>query len=188
MGRRDMTTEEGHALYEAVLVFARRAARSEELAHEITQQAFLRLLTTSPRDPKRHPSIEHHMFGIVRSRLSLARRERRRDYEEEAGREQLELADSETWSPQERSLQWTERERKEAVAARQSEALRARLAGHELELSICDLMSKGVARRSDLVARTGRPDPEVAAALQRIRRYARTIVAADGGTDEEVMS
>jgi len=187
MDVREMTVEQRRALYETVLLFASRLTRSEERAEELTQEAFLRLLTTRRWDPKKQPSLERHLFGIVKSLRWAGGKATIRKYEEEAGHEQALLSGGAAPSAETTSIDHAKREREKSIAAQRAGALRAKLAGHDLELSICDLMADDdVAKRSHLAQRLGRSAGEVDKALRRIRRYMNSIVAADGGEDEEV--
>ena len=67
---RKLTRDQRRELYDAVLLMAIRLARSRAIAEDLTQQAFLRLDTTRPWDGSRSPSIEQHMFGVLKSLLS----------------------------------------------------------------------------------------------------------------------
>jgi DNA-directed RNA polymerase specialized sigma24 family protein len=74
----------------------------------------------------------------------------------------------------------------QGIATRRVAALRARLAGQELEPSVCDLLAEEGAEKMKAVqmaARLGRPVGEVYEALSRVRRYMGTIVAIE--RDEE---
>ena len=183
----EMTSEARRVLYVAVLAFAYRiTGKSEERAYELTQEAFFRLMTTRLWDPNTQPSLERHMFGIVKSLLSAEHKSKRAEHDEKAGREHALLAGGPTASAETMSLDRARRQRAQETAAQHIAALRAKLAGHDLELSICELMADDVTKPADLVKRLNRTRAEVDAALRRIRRFMNSILAAERGEDEEV--
>jgi DNA-directed RNA polymerase specialized sigma24 family protein len=183
---RDWNKEERRRLYELVLATAYRITKSREKADEITQESFLRLMTTRTWDEGKQPSLERHMLGIVKSLVSHERASKRRDYESRGATELAVISVGAAPSPQERLLDRAARDGEEAVAARRVEALRTKLGSRELELAICDLVAEGVKKPADLAPRLERPVGEVNDALERIRRYMKSIVAAERGIDEEV--
>lgn len=183
MDPRQMTKEEVRSLYRAVLLFANQVTGNDLLGQELAQEAFERLLTTSPWDESKKAPLAVHLFGIVKSRLSLLRKSKRRFFEEQAGREERLLSEGAS-SPEDGVLQReAQKEAKEDV-----QKLRTKLGPHDLETRILDLMTEGITKRAHLVERTGLPDAKVAAALARIRRYARDIAAAQSGRKDEVTS
>ncbi len=173
-------------LYVAVMNAARRIAGNEADAEDLTHNAFERLATTSPWTPGGKVPPVQHLYGILRSVWSNegAAAARRREYERRAGEEMAALSDAGR-SAEAMILDHADRERADAPAIQRVAKLRARLAGHELDLQILDWMMEGSIKRSDLVARSGRPD-EVKTALARIRRHMDAILAAEGGAHEEV--
>ena len=151
----------------------------------------MRLDTTRPWDKSRLTSLEKHMFGILKSLLSHQRASdaARTKLERETETERAVLSDARR-SPEVISLELARREEEEAIAKRRVAALRASLAGFELDLRILDCMSDGVTKRAHLVSRTGKSLDEVKTALARIRRHMDNILAAEGGeaqrfSDEE---
>jgi DNA-directed RNA polymerase specialized sigma24 family protein len=185
---RHLPDEQRRELRETVLSYALRIATSRDQAEELTQEAFLRSMETRVWDPSKQPSLERHMFGIVKSLLFIERKAKRHENEEKAGREEILIAGGAKPSAETISLDDARRKREVTVAARHVGALRARLVGHELELSICDLMTDGVTKAEALARRTGRSIDEIRAARRRIRRYMVRILAAERGEvqDEEV--
>ncbi len=185
MDLRNLDKEQQRALYVTVFNAARKIARREADVQELTQQALLRLLKTSPSilDEK---ELEQHVYGILRSLRSnaAASTATRREYERRAGEEHAALSDAGR-SPEQIILDDTERHQAEELAKERVAKLRVRLAGLELDLQIVDRMLKGVTKRSDLVARTGRSLAEVKTALARIRRHMDATVAAERGEDED---
>jgi DNA-directed RNA polymerase specialized sigma24 family protein len=186
---RNLDKEQQRDLYVAVLNAARKIARRESDVQELTQQALLRLLKTSPSILDGEEGLQQRIYGILRSlrwnaAVSTATR---REYERRAGEEHALLSDAGR-SPEQIHLDHAEREHAEELAIERVAKLRVRLAGLELDLQIVDRMLEGVMKRSDLVARTGRSPAEVKTALARIRRHIDTIVAAERGEDEEVKS
>ena len=169
MDLRQRTKEQQRELYELVLTAAHRATKSREKAREITQEAFVRVMTTRPWDASKEPSLERHMLGIVKSVLSHERTSKRSDYESRAADEGALLSGGATESAETSGLGRAEREEQKAIAARRTGALRTKLVGHDLELTICDLVAEDVTKPADLVRHTGRTLGEVNSALARIR-------------------
>ena len=187
MDIRDLTIEENRALHEIVLLAAKSMTKSVVQAEEITQEAYLRALTTRKQNPEKQPSIAKHLAGVARSLLSIERKSARRRVETSAGEEQALLAGGATPSPETLLLDEAQRREDEAEAARHIATLRTKLANHELELAICDHLADDVTKPADLVKLTGRTHAEVDAALRRIRRTMKNILAAERGeTEEEV--
>jgi DNA-directed RNA polymerase specialized sigma24 family protein len=188
---RNLDKEQQRALYVTVLNAARKIARRECDVEELTQQALLRLLNTSPSTLDGEVELKQRVYGILRSLRSNAAASSvtRREYERRAGEEHAALSDAGR-SPEQIILDDAERVQAEELASERVAKLRVRLAGLELDLQIVDRMLKGVTKRSDLVARTGRSPGEVKTALARIRRHMDAIVAAERGEDkdEEVKS
>jgi DNA-directed RNA polymerase specialized sigma24 family protein len=184
-----MTPKERYDLQEAVLDFAQKITRSREAAEELTQEALLRLMTTRPWNPLGKTSLERHVCGIVKSLLWAERMSKRPAVERRAMTEHALLAEGGD-SAEAISLDRAERERKEALGAQRVGKLRAKLKGYVLELLILDLMqNEGIRKPAALADRTGRPVGEVNDALERIRRYMKSIIAGEGGDrgeDEEV--
>jgi DNA-directed RNA polymerase specialized sigma24 family protein len=180
---REQTPERIREIYERVLLVARRLSGSASAADDLTHQAFLLLDTTRKWDPTKCATLERHMFGIVRSLLSAERGSARPAIEAQAG---LELAArSEAGrSAETMALDREDRQDEQALAARRVATLRAKLAGHDLELSICDLLAEEAEEKvkaAQMAARLGRPLGEVYEALSRIRRYMDAIVAIERG-------
>ena len=180
--------DERRELHELVLLAAVRLTRSRQLAEDLTQEAFLRLATTRPWDPSRPTSLEQHMFGILKSLLSHERASdaARRELERKTEIDRAALSEAGR-SAETISLDHARRKKAEDLATTRVAALRAELAGFELDLKILDLMSDGVEKRADLAQRTGRSPDEVKTALARIRRHMERILAAERGEVEEVM-
>jgi Sigma-70 region 2 len=173
-------------LHEAVLDFAEKITRSREAAEELTQEAFLRLMTTRAWDPLGKTSLERHVCGIVRSLLWAERTSKRPEVERRAMTEHALVADGGR-SAETMSLDRAERERKEALGVQRLGKLRIKLKGYGLGLLILDLMqNEGLRKPAELAARTGRPVSEVNDARERVRRYMKSIIAAESGEDEEV--
>jgi DNA-directed RNA polymerase specialized sigma24 family protein len=187
-GRAGDTEEDLRVLREAVLAYALRLTRSRPRAEELTQEALLLSMTTRAWNPAAQPVLLRHLFGIVKSLRWSEDISARPRYEADAGHEEARLAGGAAASPEASTLEHARRAEDEARAAQQVEALRARLTqgGHELELSVCDLMAEGTTKPKELAERTGRPYTEVDAAIRRVRRYAKSIEAREPGEDEEV--
>ena len=183
---RKLTLDERRELYDAVFVVALRLTRCPTMADDLTQEAFLRLDTTRPWDPRGRTSLEQHMFGILKSVLSherasdAARKERERKTEID----RLALSDA-GHSTEVLSLDRARREKEQSLATRRVAALRASLAAFDLDLRIVALMSEGVTKRAHLVERTRGSLDDVKTALARIRRNMEDILAAERGEDKE---
>jgi Sigma-70 region 2 len=187
MDFRKRSPKEQRELFEFVLAMAYRITKSRTQADEIAQETFLRLLTTRLWDERKEPSIERHLMGIVKSLISHERASKRSDYESEAAAHDAVVSGDAAMSAEARSLDRAQREREEAAAARRVGAVRAKLVGRELELRICDHVADGVPMKpAILVELTGRSLDEVNKALDRVRRYTKSILAAERGEDEEV--
>lgn len=186
MDLRNLDKEQQRALYVTVLNAARKIARRESDVQELTQQALLRLLKTSPSILDGEAELAQRIYGILRSlRFNAAvSSATRREYERRAGEEHAALSDAGR-SAEQIILDDAERHQAEELAIERVAKLRVRLAGLELDLQIVDRMLEGVTKRSGLVARTGRSLAEVKTALARIRRHMDAIVAAERGEDED---
>jgi DNA-directed RNA polymerase specialized sigma24 family protein len=185
---REQTPERIREIFERVLLVARRLSGSASAADDLTQQAFLLLETTRRWDPTQCATVERHLCGIVMSLLSAERGSARPRIEAQAG---LELAArSEAGrSAETMALERADREDEQAFATRRVAALRAKLAGQQLELSICDLLAEETEqtlKAAQMASRLGRPVGEVYEALSRIRRYMDTIVAIERDEGHEV--
>ena len=185
MDIRDLTIEENRALYEIVLLAAKAMTKSVVQAEEITQETYLRALTTRKQNPDKQPSTAKHLAGVARSLLSIERKSARRRIETSAGEEQALLAGGATASPETLLLDEAQRRKDETEAARHVATLRTKLADHEFEVAICDHLADDVTKPADLVKLTGRTHAEVDAALRRIRRTMKNILAAERGEQEE---
>jgi hypothetical protein len=73
-----------------------------------------------------------------------------------------------------------------AYATRLVGKLRLKLAGRQHDVGICDLMADDTTKPAELAKLLGCTAYEVREALKRIRRYMKSIVAAERGEDEEV--
>jgi DNA-directed RNA polymerase specialized sigma24 family protein len=170
-----------------VLVFkaAIKLTRSEARAADLTQQTFLRLLTTSPWSEGGIP-IEAHLIGILSSVYSheAASHVKRRELELRYAKDQEETAEPAP-SPEGAILDHAERVTEKDRALDRVDKLRVKLAGRQPELAICDFMADGVTKPSQLAVLTGRSVYEVNEALRRIRRYMSRILAAERGEDED---
>jgi len=169
-----------------LLVFrlARAATGSTERAKDLTQKTFLRLLTTSPWTAGKI-TLEAHVGGILQSvyshevALEVNRRELERRYAEE------QTLSGPVVSPEAAMLD--EEPTSERVYATQLVGkLRLKLAGRQPDVAICDLMADDTTKPAELAKLLGCTAYEVREALKRIRRYMKSIVAAERGEDEEV--
>src|SRR6201999_3260706 len=71
-----LTQKERRDLYREVIVMALSIAREEKEAEEITQEAFVLLMTTRPWRPD-GPPFRVHLYGILRSACHHTRAKRR---------------------------------------------------------------------------------------------------------------
>jgi DNA-directed RNA polymerase specialized sigma24 family protein len=170
-----------------VLLGALRLTRSREAAEELTQKAFTALMTTRPWDPSRPTSLERHLFGIVKSLKWADGISKGRAIEHRAAMEHVAIAESGR-SAEVLSLERARRESDEARATRRVQALQAKLGGREPETSILASMAEGIKKPAELAARLETPVGQIHEALARIRRYMKTILAAEGGEDEEAVT
>jgi DNA-directed RNA polymerase specialized sigma24 family protein len=184
---RTMTPNERYELHELVLAFAERITKSRGAAENLAQEAFLRFMTTRPWDPLGKTSLERHMCGIVKSLLWAERTSKRSEIERLAAAEHALLAEGGR-SAEAMSLDRAEREEKEALASQRSGKLRAMLKGRTLELLVLDVMQdEGLRKPAELATRTKKSAVAIDAALRRIRRTMKRIVAAERGEDDGAM-
>jgi DNA-directed RNA polymerase specialized sigma24 family protein len=170
-----------------LLVFrlARAATGSRERAEDLTQKTFLRLGTTSPWAPG-EITLEAHLGGILKSVYSnevaseVKRHERERRYVAE------QAALSEVVRSPEDAMLAEEPSPEQANAACLVDKLRVKLAGRQPDVAICDLMADDTTKPAQMAKVLGCTAYEIREALKRIRRYMKTIVAAERGEDEEV--
>ena len=176
-------------LYDVVFNTARKIVKGKEAARALASDAITRMLATGRPLPDEPVAFEREIYGILKSVRSheAASRASRRNYERTGGREQAALSPAGR-SAQAIVLDHAERQNAEALARERHVTLRARLEGHELDLTILDWMLEGVTKTADLEKQTGRPYAEVKTAMARIRRHMNAILAAERGEDEEVES
>lgn len=180
-----LSRERRNELWLLVFRLARAATGSRERAEDLTQKTFLRLATKSPWAPGEH-TLEAHLGGILKSVHSnevaseLKRRERERRYVAEQA-----ALSGVVRSPEDAMLA-EEPSPEQANAARLIDKLRVKLAGRQPELAICDLMADDTTKPAHMAKALGCTAYEIREALKRIRRYMKTIVAAERGEDEEV--
>ena len=185
MDIKTLTKEQQRDLYEVVLLFAQRCRGARDVAEDLTHEAFVLQATTRPWDESRPTSLERHLCGIVRS-LAWARRiSKKPAIEHQAAMEHIALAQSGR-SAEIVSLGHAERVTDETRATTLVEKLLVKLAGREPETTICGFMADGVTKPSQLALLTSRTAAEISEALKRIRRYMKSILAAERGEDEEV--
>ena len=177
--------EQRKALWVLVFRIARAATGSNERAEDLTQEVFERLETTSPHVPGSGVTLEAHLGGILKSVYSneAASDTRRRDREQRYVAEQAALSEH-VASPEDAMLA------EEPSPARENAVLlvgklRAKLAGRQPDVAICDLMADDTTKPAHIARILGCTPHEVREALKRIRRYMKTIIAAERGEDEE---
>jgi DNA-directed RNA polymerase specialized sigma24 family protein len=177
-------------LYVTVLAVAMKLTHSKAQAEDLTQTVFERLASTRPleADVPREEAVRHAL-GVLKSVLSAERASARSQREREriVGGEWA-AASTAGHSAEVLSLERARRERDEGLASRRVAALRARLAGHPLELAVLDRMQDDVTKAAAIAEELERPVKDIYEALARIRRYMKSIVAAEGGHVEEVES
>ena len=177
-------------LYVTVLAVAMKLTHSKAQAEDLTQTVFERLASTRrlEADVPREEAVRHAL-GVLKSVLSAERASARSQREREriVGGEWA--ADSTAGhSAEVLTLERARRERDEGRASRRVAALRARLAGHPLELAVLDRMQDDMTKAAAIAEELERPVKDIYEALARIRRYMKSIVAAEGGHVEEVES
>jgi DNA-directed RNA polymerase specialized sigma24 family protein len=170
-----------------LLVFrlAKGATGSSERAKDLTQKTFLRLATTSPWTAGKI-TLEAHLGGILQSVYSheVASEIRRRALERRYVEEQAAVPEP-VLSPEAAMLD-EEPSSERADALRLVGTLRLKLAGRQPDVAICDLMADDTTKPAELAKLLGCTAYEVREAMKRIRRYMKSIVAAERGEDEEV--
>jgi hypothetical protein len=189
----DVPDKEWEQAWIAVLNLGLRITRSLPRAEDIRQQAYLRLLTSSPWVRERQPSFVKHMLLTASSVLKNenASERSRREYEAEAGAEYKRDRGDKTQSAERDMLDHARRERERERAIRAIAELRRRLAAFPLELRIIDYAEKQEASdeefgtSSEVAEALQVPVQEVYRALARIRRYKESVYAAVGGNEDE---
>jgi RNA polymerase sigma factor (sigma-70 family) len=170
-----------------LLVFrlARAATRSRARAKDLTQKTFLRLATTSPWTPG-EITLEAHLGGILQSVYTheVISEVRQRGLERRYLEEQAALA--EPVPLPDAAMLDEEPSSERAYATRLVAELRLKLAGRQPDVAICDLMAGDTTKPAEMAKLLGCTAYEVREALKRIRRYMKSIIAAERGEDEEV--
>ncbi len=177
--------ERRNELWLFVFRLGKATTGSSERAEDLTQKTFLRLATTSPWAPG-GIAIEAHLAGIFKSVYSneVASEVKRRKLERRYVAEQAALSGV-VRSPEDVMLA-EEPSSERANAMRLVGKLRVKLAGRRPEIAICDLMADDTTKPAHVAKALGCTAHEVRESLKRIRRYMKTIVAAERGEDEEV--
>jgi|HubBroStandDraft_6_1064221.scaffolds.fasta_scaffold82485_3 DNA-directed RNA polymerase specialized sigma24 family protein len=139
-----LSREEFRDLYEATWAYARRLTRSNDLADELTQTAFVLLQTTRRWDPLGKVPLDRHMLGIVKSTLSNQRTSKGPEREAEATEEFTRDVGRTSASAEEAHLDRDDAESRRAKASAVLDALRARLAGNKTALDRLDLIGQGI--------------------------------------------
>ena len=180
-----LNRERRNELWVLVFRLARAATGSSERAKDLTQKTFVRLGTTSPWAPGEN-TLEAHLGGILKSVYSneVASEVKRRKLERRYVAEQAALSEL-VPSPEDAMLA-EEPSPERANAVRLVDKLRAKLAGRQPDVAICDLMADDTTKPAQMAKVLACTPHEVREALKRIRRYMKTIVAAERGEDEEV--
>jgi hypothetical protein len=189
----DVPEKEWEEAWIAVLHLGLRITKSVPRAEDIRQQAYLRLLTSSPWARERQPSFVKHMLLVASSVLKNqnASERSRREYEAKAGAEYKRDRGGMTPSAEQDMLDHARSQRKRERAIRVLAELRRRLAAFPLELRIIEYAEQAEERDEELgtpaeVAGDLKvPVQEVYRAFARIRRYRESVYAAVGGHDEE---
>jgi hypothetical protein len=184
-----LSKEEKTRLYVALLDAATPLVWQRNAADEVVHETFVRLLERQPWTKEPTKTLKEHAWVILEEVVS----ERRI-----AGLRRRAAEDRFTAQPQgglygggsvEDDV--IERDNAESTKAQREEwavAIRERVLDNELDTALCDLMAKGIWKRADLVAKTGRTDNEVKTSLARIRRLMSGIVSAESGESEEESS
>jgi DNA-directed RNA polymerase specialized sigma24 family protein len=172
-------------LWRLVFRLARAASGSRTRAKDLTQKTFFRLATTRPWTPD-EITLEAHLGGILQSVYTheVISEVRQRGLERRYIEEQAALAEP-VGSPEAAMLD-AEPSSERAYALRLVGKLRLKLAGRQPDVAICDLMADDTTKPAEMAKLVGCTAYEVREALERIRRYMKSILAAERGEDEEV--
>jgi hypothetical protein len=145
----EVSAKEWEDAWIAVLTYGLRVTGSLDRAHEVRQEAYVRLLTTRPWTPARGTPFLRHMLLVASSvrkhaDKSAARRQR---YEADGGHlYKRERGEAEP-SPEQEMLEHRQRERRDQFAARVLAELRSRLEGFPLELALIERAAKQIEAR-----------------------------------------
>jgi DNA-directed RNA polymerase specialized sigma24 family protein len=180
----NVTKEEFRDLYEATWAFARRIARSNDLADELTQTAFALLLTTRRWNPHGEVPLAKHLMGTVKSTLSNRRTSKKPEREAEAAEEVTRDVGETTASPERMHLDRNEAAREEAKATRTLDTLRARLAGKPIALARLDLVARGIDKPSEQAHVLKVSVEEIYRAREATQYHLSRIYAAESDDDE----
>jgi DNA-directed RNA polymerase specialized sigma24 family protein len=189
----DVSPEQWRDAWRRVLLFALRVTCSNAHADDIRQETYARLATTRPWRRDAQPSFVRHVLGVAASVLKHEQKAhaRRTHHEADAGAE-YKRDRGDTVSPEEDMLEHAEGERKRDVAARALAEVRRRLAGYPLELRLIDRIAQAQDRSdegpetpAELAEAMGVSIGEVYRAIERMKRYKASVMAAVGGTGEE---
>jgi DNA-directed RNA polymerase specialized sigma24 family protein len=181
---RTISESERRELYEKLWRTVSGMTGSDEMASEITQQAFLLAYTTRPWQPG-GPKLSVHLFGIARSLVHHERLKgkRRRGGEGRFATEEEHLTEVDP-SAESMSLAHAQRRDEKEQARDDVAALRARLVD-PLDHRIADLMADDTTKPQELCKLTGASEYAVTLALARIRRTMKRIWAERGRAMEK---
>jgi hypothetical protein len=181
-----LSKEDARRLYVEMLDATIPLAWSRSAAVEVVNEAFVKLLADQPwlNDPAKTPAqhAERYISVVLSARRTAARLRRGAEARFVAQHDGSRLGGK---SIETQAIEQGDAELAKAIAKERAVEVRRRLREHPLDLAICDLMEKGLTKRIDFVARTGKSVDEVKTSLARIRRIMTSIVAAESGDEKK---
>jgi DNA-directed RNA polymerase specialized sigma24 family protein len=179
---RTLDAKRQHDLWRLVFRAAKKTCRSDARAKDLTQKTFARLHTTSPWTPG-GIALEAHLLGILQSVYSheAASDVKRVELERRYAKDEADLSEPNP-SPEGEVLDQESRTAGATEARLIAEKLRAKIAGRQPDLAICDFMADGITKPAQLAVLTGIPAPAISEVVRRLRRTLTSILAAERGT------
>jgi hypothetical protein len=163
-----------------------KLAWSRNAAIEVVNEAFVKLLAEQPwvKDPAKTPAdhAKRYIDDVLSARRVAGRLRRGAEARFTAQHERNQLG---ARSVETQAIEDGDDELAKAIVKERAAAIRLRVRGHDLDLTICDLMEKGMTKPADFVDKTGRSPAEVKTSLARIRRLMENIVAAESGAEKK---
>jgi DNA-directed RNA polymerase specialized sigma24 family protein len=171
-------------LYETTWAFARRLARSNDLADELTQTAFELLHTTRRWDPNAKVPLARHLLGIVKSTLSHRRTSKAPEHEAEAVDGFTRERGDTSGSAEDAHVARDDSEDNRVNATRVIDSLRGRLAEHPVALARLGLVAEGIDKPAEQARRLKVSVEEIYRAREVTQYHMNRIRAAKSGDGE----
>jgi DNA-directed RNA polymerase specialized sigma24 family protein len=166
------TREEVRDAIKAATAAALAITKSRQLADELVQDAFERVLTTRPWSRDKGP-FDRHLVGAVSSLAShgWASKRPEQDLRAHEGFQQ-EVVGLTAPSPETKTLERAEEEDAQARAEAELDALEASVAGNDAAVAVLRCRREhALTKAADIAAKLGMPQPQVYRANELLRDH-----------------